>query len=288
MKYIPASVTQKLATVGHQLRQNAPHITFGVGAAAVVTGTVLACKATLHLESEIDRHDAAVYDAKENNIDSRVPGDIAYTYARTAGRLAKLYSPSAILLVSGLGLMTHSHVTMSRRNKALTLAYAGLYKAFEEYRDRVREQIGEEAEFDLYHNVESETAKDEEGNDISLKIVDPDTLAGTARLFDEYNHNWQKNAEYNKLFLQCQQNYLNDQLQARGHVFLNDVYDQLGMERTSQGQLLGWFIDDDPDYPGDGYIDFGIYNARNVDFVSGHEPSILLTFNVDGEIASLI
>ena len=76
-----------------------------------------------------------------------------------------------------------------------------------------------------------------------------------AQVFDETNVNWHQNATYNRTFLQCQQAYANDKLQARGHVFLNEVYDMLGMKRTTEGQLVGWTKDG---AHGDHYIDFSI------------------------------
>jgi hypothetical protein len=69
-------------------------------------------------------------------------------------------------------------------------------------------------------------------------------------------------------------------------VFLNEVYDLLGLPRTSAGQVVGWAITSD-DAPGDKYIDFGFYNQdseRVRAFVNGNESSILLDFNVDGPV----
>lgn len=58
--------------------------------------------------------------------------------------------------------------------------------------------------------------------------------------FFEDNKHWSDNPEYNRLFIQTQFNWLNDLLQARGYVFINDVYDALGVEKTQYGQLHGW------------------------------------------------
>jgi hypothetical protein len=62
-----------------------------------------------------------------------------------------------------------------------------------------------------------------------------------SRVFDIRSKNWSINPEHNKIFIQIQQQYLNDRLKARGYIFLNEVYEALGMERSAQGQLVGWF-----------------------------------------------
>ena len=73
-------------------------------------------------------------------------------------------------------------------------------------------------------------------------------------------------------------------LHARGHVFLNEVYDALGIPRSKEGSVVGWVLNGE----GDGYVDFGIFsdpdNQSLRDFVNGREGSILLDFNVDGVI----
>ena len=73
-------------------------------------------------------------------------------------------------------------------------------------------------------------------------------------------------------------------------MFLNEVYDMLGIDRTKAGNIVGW-IYDEKNPVGDNYIDFGIYNVdseRNRAFVNGYERNILLDFNVDGNILEMI
>ena len=73
-------------------------------------------------------------------------------------------------------------------------------------------------------------------------------------------------------------------------MFLNDVYDQLGIPRSRAGQVVGWIYDElNPNI--DNYIDFGIYDLYKEgsrDFVNGYERTILLDFNVDGPILNNI
>lgn len=60
----------------------------------------------------------------------------------------------------------------------------------------------------------------------------------------ETSKHWSPDMEINQLFLRNVENYINDLLRHRGHVFLNDVYDQLGMKRTSHGAIAGWLFRD--------------------------------------------
>jgi hypothetical protein len=87
------------------------------------------------------------------------------------------------------------------------------------------------------------------------------------------------------MFIRSQQNYANDLLNARGHVFLNEVYDMLGIERTSAGAVVGWVRGN-----GDNEIDFGVLNDLHSGqrFINGDERSVLLDFNVDGVVYDLI
>ena len=107
-----------------------------------------------------------------------------------------------------------------------------------------------------------------------------------ARFYDDGCTGWEKDPDYNKMFLKAQQQYANDKLIAQGYLFLNDVYDMLGIPRSKAGQVVGWVYN--PENPeGDNYVDFGIFdvtkeNAR--DFVNGYVSTILLDFNVDGNI----
>ena len=80
----------------------------------------------------------------------------------------------------------------------------------------------------------------------------------------------------------------NDRLNAKGFVFLNDVYKDLGLEQIPAGQAVGWYKNNKRG--GDNFVDFGIFENpdRFNDFMAGREGSIWLDFNVDGVIYDLI
>lgn len=286
-KLIPNAATRKVATQVLALKKNSPHIFFTAGIVGVVGGTVLACRATLKLNDVLAGMDDDVNSITEMNEEGRYDSsraykkELAYAYVKGTGEIARLYGPAVVVTGLSVVSLTGSHVALVRRNTALTAAYAGVQKAYDEYRNRVREVLGEEKELDIYHAAQDEKVKID-GKPEVVKVVNPNAWSPYARFFDEASPEWRKDPEHNRIFVQCQQNYLNDRLKSRGHVFLNEAYDALGLERSSAGQVVGWLNVDDGER--DTYIDFGIFEAWNSAFVNGHERSILLDFNVDGII----
>jgi hypothetical protein len=193
--------------------------------------------------------------------------------------IVRLYTPAVVLGTLSIAALTGSHIQLTRRNTALTAAYATVSAAYDNYRDRVRKEVGEDREMELYHSSSIEKMM-VSGKNEEVMVVDPNTWSPYARLFDETSMQYHKNAELNKLFVLAQQNYLNDVLRARGHVFLNEAYDALGLERSKAGAVVGWVIDT----TGDNYIDFGLYSKESARFTNGLERCVVLDFNVDGII----
>lgn len=108
-----------------------------------------------------------------------------------------------------------------------------------------------------------------------------------SRYFDEGCVGWTKDSEYNLCFLKIQQEYANELLKRRGHLFLNEVYDMLDIPRTKAGAVMGWIYDKEHPY-GSNFVDFGLGSERNRDFINGRDNVALLDFNVDGNILDLI
>lgn len=287
MKFLPDTVARKVARQVLVGRKHSPTILFVGGVAGVITSTVLACRATLKLEEVLAETQENIETAQtlqhDNYSEDDRKKDLAYLQIRNVVSITKLYAPAVIVGVVSISALVGSHQILTKRNAALTAAYAALEKGFKDYRKRVIDAIGEEKEEKLYYPRKEIEDVDESGKKTKVNHATEHTASIYARFFDEYNRNWNRNPEYNMAFLKAQQNYANDMLLARGHVFLNEVYDSLGMERTTAGAVVGWVVSKD----GDNYIDFGIFNGKNERarvFVNGGEPSILLDFNVDGVI----
>lgn len=276
---LPVGLTRAFSRNLLTLKKDSPHIFFVAGIAGVAVSTVLACRATLKLSETLDDIQSDIELAKTHKMedDGVQKQNMAYIYAKGALKVSKLYAPAVVVGAASVGALTGSHVQLSRRNASLMAAYAVMSEAYDNYRERVKEELGEAKELDIHRGLKEE--KDEESKEI-VKVGDPNKLSPYARIFDEYSNEWKKDPELNKLFVQCQQNYANNLLQTRGHMFLNEVYDMLGLERSRAGAVVGWVIGPD----GDNYIDFGMYDAHNTGFVNGWERSVVLDFNVDGVI----
>lgn len=270
-----------------QVQKYSPEILTGLGVLGGVSSAVMAAKATLEVEEIVDEAREHLKVAKsQSTVDPQDhTKDVAYIYTRTALKLGRLYGPSISLGVASIGCVLAAHGIMRRRNAALVAGYKVLEQAFSEYRSRVEAEVGEDREKELYFNVKEEEVDTPDGRK-SVKTSSPFAQSEYAKVFDKLNPNWSGNPEYNLLFLRSQQNYANDLLKARGHVFLNDVYDSLGIPRTKAGAVTGWVLGN-----GDDFIDFGIYDLNRpmaLEFINGYEPAIWLDFNVDGIIYDLI
>ena len=309
MSNIVNSATKTFHRVGFQIKKHSPEILLVTGITGVVTSAVMACKATTKVDAIVEEtkksidtiHDGMeagnICDVEYTEEDGKK--DLAIVYIQTGVKFAKLYGPSVLLGLTSIGCILASNNIIHKRNVALSAAYTAIDTSFKGYRSRVIERFGESMDRELRYNIKTqevkETVVDEEtGKKKTVKstvsVVDPNTYSDYARFFDEYCAGWTKDAEYNLMFLRQQQNYANELLKSRGHLFLNEVYDMLGIDRTKAGNIVGWIYDEKHPF-GDNFVDFGIYvldNEKARDFVNGRERSILLDFNVDGDILSLM
>lgn len=275
------------------IKLNSPQILTGVGVAAVLTSGVLLVRKTLKVQPLVEDHQERVDDIRETPItpdysEKDRGRDLAKTYAKSVGTFSMHYAPAVTVGLGGLACLLAANGILKQRNVALAAAYQTLQKGVEQYRKRVAEHIGAEAEEDAWKGIKREEVIDAETGEKRVRIThDPNGISPYARFFDELNPNWTETPEYNLIFLRNKQSLFNDLLQARGCVFLNDVYKELGLPQTQAGQRVGWDLSHDSD----GYIDFGMYDIHSEaarEFVNGFERSIRLDFNVTGVILGSI
>lgn len=292
--------------MGMKLKKHSPEILAVAGTVGVVVGVVTACKATTKLDGILEKSKEdidTIHRCVENPEDlpeeytvEDSKKDLAILYAKTGVQLVKNYAPSAILITTSLGCLLTSNQILRKRNIALAAAYTAVDKGFKEYRARVVDRFGADLDRELRYDIKAkqieETVVDEKGKEKKVKKtiqeIDPSNISDYAKFFGPGSEEWDpEHPEFNLSFLRGRQNYADNLLKARGHLFLNEVYDMLGIERTRAGQIVGWVYNpENPDT--DSFVDFGIYTDTNFRFVNGVENVALLDFNVDGNVLDLM
>jgi len=299
LKSISNFVTSKVGRQLLHVRKHSPTVMFVAGAVGIVGTVVLASRATLQLDRILNEHEDLIAKTEwmreyhsEQYSEQDQRRDQIVVYTKTTIKFAKLYGPAFLVGVASIAALTGAHVTLNRRYAAVTAAYAGLDKAFRAYRQRVIDDVGPEKELEYRYDMTTKELVRETDEGPVVEEAKQIAKHGTSiygRFFDELSTSWSRDPGYNQNFLRNVQNYANDLLKARGHVFLNEVYDMLGLSRTKEGQIVGWVLDGGNS---DNFIDFGVFRPDNMyegfRFVCGDEKSIWLDFNVDGPIYDLI
>lgn len=134
-----------------------------------------------------------------------------------------------------------------------------------------------------FKNIEIHTEEVKENVDTSKTAY-----SQYAKMFDESSTVWSRNPQENILFLRAMERCASDILCKNGYLFLNDVYEMVGLPKTKAGQVVGWVYDTNNPI-GDNRVDFGIFdtNKEPVD-IYNMKNGIMLDFNVDGNILGLI
>ena len=281
-----------------KLKKHSPEILVVAGIAGTVVSAVLACKATTKVAEILDETKGTLDTIHEGMETGAINGqeyttedgkkDTVVVYAQTGMKLAKLYGPAIILGTLSITSILASNNILRKRNVALGAAYAAIDKSFKEYRGRVIERFGEQDDTELKYGIKAKKFEEievdpETGKEKKVKktvmVADPNLQSDYAVYFDSKSRNYETNPDYNRMFLKAQQAFANDKLQTRGHLFLNEVLDDLDLPRTPAGQIVGW-TKDGPD----GYVNFRIVEVERETEDGRHEPALLLDFNVEGNI----
>ena len=216
---IATKVSRKFNKLAFGVRKHSPEILVAFGVAGTVVSAIMACKATTKISTILDKAKEdlepihKVQESKkfsEQYTQDDAKKDLAIVYIQTGIRFAKLYAPSVILGTLSLTSILASTNILRKRNIALAAAYATVDRGFKEYRNRVIERFGEEIDRELKYNIKAkeieEKITDENGKEKTVKKTvmvadDPNQYSDYARFFDDGCTGWEKDSEYNLMFL---------------------------------------------------------------------------------------
>lgn len=299
--------------LGMKMRPHSPKILIISGLVGGVATVVMACVATTKTEPVMNKARKKlnkIHKNQEQGVmiltdeggkqirvdytekDSRK--DLTKVYMETGWEMAKIYLPAiGIGALSATSILVGSKI-LHKRNVALLAAYTTVDHSYKQYRARVADKYGEEAERELRNDLKvghiTEKVTDENGKEKKVKkpvLLAGDTTSDYARYFEQgKSESWEPCHDYNLMYIRGQQNVANDMLRSRKWLYLNDVYELLGLKHSVAGQEVGWVYD--PDLGKDNYIDFGVQEVYRPSDENPNElvKTILLDFNVDGPVSA--
>lgn len=315
------SIFSSAAKFGSNLIQKvkfrSPELLIGAGVVGLVGAAVVAVRRGVRWHSAAKAeivHDLETIKKAEGS-PQYTREDKVQDYARVIGKgvwsFTQIYGPSVAAGVASVVSILAGTGVLKGRLAAMTSAAATAQAALERYRSRVREKLGEDADYEFAYEVSAKKAKikHEDGTKESLVTYHLVPSSGEwmaaspySRLWDENAMEWCANRDIQFLTLRSLENHFNQELNARGVVFLNDVYKALGLPMSKDAALVGWIKDYEKPkmaklaaelrrVPGDGVISFGVFENESPSaraYLAGDDNRVVLDFNVDGVIYDLI
>lgn len=227
-----------------QVKKHSPEILLATGIVGVITGTVLACKATRKIDDILEDTKADVYTIHEtrNNpefaekyTEKDAKSDIVKTYAKTGLSIAKLYAPAVLTEGLAIGCILASYDILKKRNIALAASLTAVTNSFNEYRKRVAEKYGEEAENAIRYDIKAkkieEEVTDEEGKTKTVKktvgVSNLGEFSDYAFYFDRITapNVFENSMDYNNMYVRGQEQYSDDIRVGRGYLTYGEIID---------------------------------------------------------------
>lgn len=209
------------------LKRNASTILTCVGSAGVIATSVLAVKATPKALTLLE-------EAKEEKGED-------LTKLETIGVAGPAYIPAVIVGASTIACIVGANILNTRKQAALMSAYALLDSSYKEYRNKVNELYGEDAD----RTVKAEIAKD--------KYEKYPAEDNKKLYYDSYSERY---FEATPETILKAENYINKRLSECCGAYLNEFYEKVGLEITNYGDYMGWSSEEMYETTWSSWLDF--------------------------------
>jgi hypothetical protein len=147
-----------------------------------------------------------------------------------------LYIPPVVSGVATIGCIIGSAKINSKRTAAAVTVYSLTEKAFAEYREKVKEEIGARKEEAIRDKIAQDTV-DKKDLDEKTVIL---TGAGEVLCYEMYTGRFFKS---DMETLRKAQNDINALIFSRLYVTLDEFYDLIGLSHTEASDVVGWNSD---------------------------------------------
>lgn len=293
------SITTAFYTGVARISKHAPTILSVTASAGVIATGYLAWKAGTRFEDvegrDWDRRKECLRNA-DTIPDEDVPKIERKNRILFILDTVRTVAPAAIVGAATITMIYFSNSISKKRLAAMGAAYATLQTAFDGYKRTMVEALGKESVDKILkpklpnvgksaEEILSSDNKSDAANVSDAVVNSLKTLSPYARVIAEESSTcWDPNEDYTSQNLAAVQLWANRRLERKGHLFLNEVFDQLGLSRTREGSIVGWLKNGE----GDNYVSFGdfdasIYRVPSDDYTR-IDSNFIVDFNVDGVI----
>lgn len=212
-----------LSKVGQGLKSNSPEILTALGVAGVFTTSYLTGKASYKASRIIaeEEQQGELFEDRKDRIKERI-------------RLTwKLYVPAAISGVVTTGCIIGASKANSKRTAAAVTAYSLTKKAFDEYTEKVVEEVGKGKEQKIRDGIAQDHVSAEPP--VTREVII--TSGGNVLCCELYTHRYFRSDMES---LRRAQNDINMQVVNQLYVTLDEFYDLVGLPHTSVSDKMGW------------------------------------------------
>lgn len=292
-------------------KKHAPEIMIGSGIAGFVATIFQTVKATNKTNDILEERGRRIGICDKNPDDQTVDyddrdlnNDISMINRQTRFNIVKTWAPVATTAIGSTVLILGGYRILNGRYVATAAAYKVLESGYERYRGNVIEEFGKDVDWRMANNIkaeelEAERREREENSELRKSSKKGKRKTRQSRytmphsnVFDQYSEHWQRYWTPAQVwqYLKRKEAELNDKLQINKHLFVNEVWDALGLERTPEGQLCGWIITRNHD----AHVSLGLDEMPDdqvrkfMSFMNNEDIWIRLNLNPDGMIYQMI
>ena len=211
------------------LKRNSSTILTGIGVVGVVATSVMAVKATPKAMQLIEQ-------AKEEKGEELTKFEVV----NVAG---PAYIPAVVMGASTIACIVGANILSRRQQASLMSAYAVLDSSYKDYKKKLKELYGEEADTEIRHEIvkdkyREEYILDEDGDELFFDSV-------TACLFHSTTEK-----------VLAAENRFNKNYMLSGYASVTEYCDTLGIPRKDWSSEFGWSLDAGGAFYGYSWLDF--------------------------------
>lgn len=243
--------TKLLQQTALYLKRNSSTVLTCVGVVGVVATAISAAKAT----------PKAIYILNELEVKNRD----SLTGFEKIRAVWPLYIPTVMIGSATIACLIGANVLNQRQQAALTSAYIFLDQSFKDYKQKVAELYGDDAN----SNIRAAIAK-AKYSDVDIQPKGDETLLFFEEHYGQY-------FERSMLQVMDAEYLLNRKFAMEGEVSLNDFFEFLGLSEMEIGDVLGWSQEMICDYPNPAWIDFEHQLVRMDDGMECYIINMLVT-----------